>query len=114
MKFNIVNTDEYTILKLKERNLNSMLAPKLKSEFVVLRNEGVRVLIFDLEEVEYIDSSGLSAILTANRLWSDFGRFILINIRYEPVKKLIKISRLETILEIYPDLEEALNALVES
>ncbi len=114
MKFNTVNTEEYTLFQLKEHNLNSMLAPKLKSEFVVLRNEGVRVLIFDLEEVQYIDSSGLSAILTANRLWKDFGHFILINIKHEPVEKLIKISRLETILEIYPDLDEALKASVES
>ncbi len=108
MQFNIIRTDHYTLFQLKEKNLNSLLAPELKSEFVVIRNNGDQNLILDLEEVEYIDSSGLSAILTANRLWKDFGHFILINIKHEPIERLIKISRLETILSIYPSLEDAL------
>ena len=77
MKFSLDKKDRYSVFQLNEENLNSLMAPNLKSEFVFLRNEGVRNLIFDLRNVQYVDSSGLSAILTANRLWKDYGSFVL-------------------------------------
>ena len=74
---------------------------------VFFRNEGVRNLIFDLKDVDYIDSSGLSSILTANRIWKDYGAFVLVNMNSESVKKLIEISKLDSILTIIPTIEEA-------
>lgn len=109
MKFSIDKTERYTIFKLDSTNLNSFIAPDLKSEFVLLSNEGVRNLILDLSSVEYVDSSGLSAILTANRLWKDYGSFVLTGASNPAVKKLIEISRLETILVIVPTVEEAVD-----
>jgi len=107
MKFSLDKKDNYAVFSLDEENLNALLAPNLKSEFVFLRNEGVKNLIFDLSNVKYVDSSGLSSILTANRLWKDYGSFILTEIQHPAVKKLIEISRLETILTIIPTLKES-------
>lgn len=109
MKFSLDKQEKYSIFTLAEENLNSVIAPGLKSEFVFLRNEGVKNLIFDLADVKYVDSSGLSAILTANRLWKDYGSFILTGVAHPSVQKLITISRLETILTIIPSLEEAID-----
>ena len=108
MKFTLDKTERYSIIKLHEENLNSILAPDLKSEFVFFSNEGVRNLILDLSDVKYVDSSGLSAILTANRLWKDYGCFVLTGANHPAVKKLIEISRLESILTIIPTSEEAI------
>jgi len=108
MKFSVDKNDEYSVLQLEEDNLNSLIAPNLKSEFVFLRNEGVKNLIFDLSAVKYVDSSGLSAILTANRLWKDFGSFIISGVDHPSVVKLIEISRLESILTIIPTVAEAI------
>ena len=107
MKYSVDKNDIYSVLQLEEENLNSLIAPNLKSEFVFLRNEGVKNLIFDLSAVKYVDSSGLSAILTANRLWKDFGSFILTGVSHPSVQKLIEISRLESILSIIPTIEES-------
>ena len=109
MKFTTDKQEKYTILALNEKNLNSLIAPDLKSEFVFFRNEGVRNLILDLSEVDYVDSSGLSAILTANRIWKGYGTFILTGITSPSVEKLIKISRLETILTIVPTASESID-----
>lgn len=111
MKYSVDKNDNYSILQLEEENLNSLIAPNLKSEFVFLRNEGVQNLIFDLTAVKYVDSSGLSAILTANRLWKDFGTFILTGVEHASVKKLIEISRLESILSIIPTVKESVEFL---
>lgn len=109
MKYSLDKQDKYSILSLNEDNLNSLIAPNLKSEFVFLRNEGVRNLIFNLSDVKYVDSSGLSAILTANRIWSDYGTFIVTGIKHPSVEKLIKISRLDSILTLIPTLQEAID-----
>ncbi len=107
MKFTIDKQEKYTILSLEEKVLNTILAPSLKSEFVIMRNEGVQNLILDLSAVTFVDSSGLSAILTANRLWNGAGTFILTGIEHENVKKLINISRLDTVLTIIPTVSES-------
>lgn len=107
MKITLDKKDRYSVLSLHEENLNSLIAPDLKSEFVFLRNEGVRNLIFDMSDVQYVDSSGLSSVLTANRLWKGYGQFILAGTLNPSVDKLIKISRLDTILTILPTVSEA-------
>ena len=109
MKYTLDKSERYSIFKLHEDNLNSVLAPDLKSEFVFFRNEGVRNLILDLSDVKYVDSSGLSAILTANRLWKVYGSFVLTGATSTSVKKLIEISRLESILTIVPTVEESID-----
>ena len=109
MKYGVEKKEKYALLKLDEENLNSLIAPDLKSEFVFLRNEGVQNLIFDMSAIKYVDSSGLSSILTANRIWKDYGLFIVTGVEHESVQKLIKISRLETILLIIPTVGESID-----
>ncbi len=109
MKYSLDKQEKYTIFGLNEENLNSLIAPNLKSEFVFLRNEGVKNLILNVSDVQYVDSSGLSAILTANRLWKDYGTFILTGINHPAVQKLIEISRLETILTLIPTIQESID-----
>ncbi|HKK75828.1 MAG TPA: STAS domain-containing protein [Saprospiraceae bacterium] len=109
MKYSVDKQEKHTVFKLEEKNLNALLAPELKSKFVILYNEGIRNLILDLSEVEYVDSSGLSAILTADRLWKQLGSFILTGVQHDSVKKLIDISHLNDVLTIIPTLSESID-----
>jgi len=109
MKYTADKQEKYTVFTLMEDNLNSLVAPKVKSEFVILSNEGVKNLILDLSNVKFVDSSGLSAILTANRLWKSLGSFILTGIEHPSVKKLIEISRLDSVLSIIPTVQESID-----
>lgn len=108
MKYTVDKQERYTVFQIQEENVNSLVAPNLKSEFVILSNEGVNNLILDLSQVKYVDSSGLSAILTANRLWNAIGSFILTGIEHDSVKTLITISRLNSVLTIIPTVEESI------
>lgn len=109
MKFTVDKQERYTYLKLEESTFNSLIAPDLKSEFVFYRNEGIKNLILDLSAVEYVDSSGLSSILTAERLWKGFGTFVITGVVSDNIKKLITISRLDTVLTIIPTRQEAID-----
>lgn len=96
------------MMRIDEENLNSAVAPDFKSQFFLLAKEGIQNLILDLTPVRYVDSSGLSAILTADRLFKS-GTFVLTGIEHENVKKLIEISRLDTVLTIIPTVSESVD-----
>lgn len=110
-QFTVERGERYTLIRLSAEKLDTMVAPSLKSELVMLNADGVRNLIIDLSSARYCDSSGLSAILVANRLCKNAdGSLVLVNLQ-ESVKKLINISQLDSILQIMPSVDQAANHL---
>lgn len=109
MKYAVDKQESYTLLQLDEANLNTLIAPDLKSQLFILQSEGAQNVIFDLSKVDYVDSSGLSAILTGHRLWKDSGAFVVTGVNSDSVKKLIEISQLEPILNIVPTVNESVD-----
>ncbi len=111
MKYSIDKQEKYTLLSLNEEKLDSSIAPHLKSQMVTLHAEGVRNIILDLAQVKYTDSSGLSALLVGNRiLQEDDGIFVLTRLS-DHTLKLIKISQLDSVLNILPTVEEGIDAV---
>ncbi len=111
MNFEIEKKDNYAVVKVKVEKLDSQISPSLKSELVVLNADEFKNIIIDLTDTRYCDSSGLSAILVANRLCKNSGgSFVLCGLQ-RSVSKLISISQLDTILNITPTLDEAVDFL---
>lgn len=98
--------DGFSLIKVSDEKLDTMVAPDLKSEFVYLEKSGEEFVIVDLSDAKYCDSSGLSALLVGNRLLKDKGGLILFGLQPN-VKKLVEISQLHTVLNIADDLETA-------
>ena len=107
MKFSIDKQEKYSVFKLEDEKLNSVLAPSLKSEMIVLNAEGVKNIIFDMSGIRFVDSSGLSSILISNRLCKGVGGSLILCKVNDNVLKLIKISQLDSILTIIPTQQEA-------
>ena len=111
MKFAHEKTEHYTILKVLSEKLDSSVSPDLKSELLLLNKDGVFNIILDLTETRYCDSSGLSSVLVANRLCkNDNGTLVLVGLQ-PSVRKLITISQLESVLQIVPTVNEAIDYL---
>lgn len=111
MNFETIQNKNEAIVKSNVSKLDASNASELKSELILLNKNGVNNVIMDLSETKYCDSSGLSAILSANRLCKDSnGRFILCGLQSN-VFKLIQISQLDQVLAITASKEEALEAL---
>lgn len=107
MNFEIAPHDKYILIKSRIEKLDTNFAPELKSLLVLHNKEGIRNMIIDLSDTRYCDSSGLSAILVANRLCrGSEGSFVLTGLQ-EPVMKLVTISQLHTVLNITPTVSEA-------
>ncbi|KXX69753.1 MULTISPECIES: STAS domain-containing protein [unclassified Flammeovirga] len=111
MRFSVNKSEKYTVLIPEEEKLDSLKAPQLKAEIVTMFQSGTENLIIDLSSVKYVDSSGLSSILVANRLAGEVnGRLVLAGLN-EHVMKLIKISKLETVLNLLPTVQEAIDSV---
>jgi len=111
MNITIDKQEKYALLKIQEAKLTSVVAPELKAEIVVLHHEHFKNMIFDISEVQYCDSSGLSAILVGFRMCRDNnGTFVLTGAQ-EHVKKLISISQLDSMLHQVPTVNEAVDLI---
>ena len=107
MDFNIENKNKCTVITIETEKLDTHIAPSLKSELVLISGKGEKNIILDLQKCQNCDSSGLSAILVANRLCKNAGgTFVLCGLN-EAVERLITISQLDTVLSITADIEEA-------
>jgi len=113
MDFEKLKSADYTLVKVLNDRLDTSNAPDLKSELIVVNTHGEKNIILDLSNCEYCDSSGLSAILVANRLCEDaIGTFILTGLQPD-VEQIIRISMLHTVLIITKTVDEAKNLLLE-
>ena len=114
MEFKIDKFENHTLIKVLEEKLDTHIAPTLKSELVLVSGNGEKNIILDLGNCRYCDSSGLSAILVANRLCKNAnGTFVLTGLN-DAVERLITISQLDTVLNISNSLEEAVSLIKEA
>lgn len=112
MNFETKRVGDITVFKLNEKRLDTSISGLLKGEFtMILKVEGVNKLIIDLSEVESCDSSGLSAILVANRIVSLNEGQIRLAAPSEKVHTLIKITQLDRVLPVTDTVEHALMEL---
>jgi anti-sigma B factor antagonist len=111
MEFKIEKLENYTLIQVNEEKLDTHIAPTLKSELVLVSGNGEKNILLDLGNVRYCDSSGLSAILVANRLCKNAnGTFVLTGLN-EAVERLITISQLDTVLNITNTVEEGIDLI---
>ena len=112
MNFETKRIDDITVFKLNEKRLDTNISGLLKGEFtLLLKVEGINKLIIDLSEVETCDSSGLSALLVANRTLNTQMEVIRLVAPSEKVLTLIKITQLDRVLHVCDTVEEAIDEL---
>lgn len=107
MDFQTIQNKLSAVIKLNAEKLTAVNATELKTEMLALNKNGVNNIILDLSATKYCDSSGLSSILTGNRLCKDTnGKFILCGLQ-PSVFKVIQIAQLDKVLLLSNNQEEA-------
>ena len=111
MKFSVTKNGKATILKLHGRKLDAAVASELKAEFLVLcKPKAAAKLIIDMHEVQFCDSSGLSALLIADRTMREHGGTVHLVHVHEKVMALMHISQLDRVFTINKKIEEAIKS----
>jgi anti-sigma B factor antagonist len=100
MNFETIKNGASVTLKLKEKKLDAAVSSELKGEFLILCKPKLETLVVDLADVDFCDSSGLSALLIAERKMKEHGGKVkLINV-HKKVSGLLKISMLDRVFDI--------------
>lgn len=80
-------------------------APRLEQEVLSASAESPAVVVIDLARLEFMDSTGLRALLGAQELTAQAGqRFVLLR-GPDQVERLLTLTRVADRLEILEDLE---------
>jgi len=111
MDFKIEKQEGFVSVLMLNQKLDTTVAPTLKSELILLSGNGEKNILLDLTNCNYCDSSGLSAILVANRLCKNSeGVFILAGLQ-PPVERLITVSQLDSVITIAPTSKDGIEMM---
>ncbi|WP_136611719.1 STAS domain-containing protein [Sinomonas albida] len=106
MKFAVLERNGFTEVSAHGR-LNMISAPMLKAEVSRAIELGHRRIVLNLGETEFMDSSGLGALVGCLKAARQAGGDLRIaNVR-EQVQMVLKLTSMDRILTPYGDVEDA-------
>lgn len=114
MNFSLEHKDNLAIFTLKNTKLTSEISAQLKAKLLIIAQPDIEGLLIDLSSVEYCDSSGIGALLLANRQMGEYGLPVLLCGLQESVLQLLQLTRTSELFEIYDSVEEAINTFTET
>jgi len=109
MQSEIEKRETMILYRPLEPVLNASHTVQLKSDFAVLAHTSEhKPVVVDLSQVRAIDSSVLSALLMLRRLLEGQGRPLAIVSDQEAVKNVFRLSKMDMVMPLLPNIEEAL------
>jgi anti-sigma B factor antagonist len=102
------DAERATILDV-EGEIHVSTAPQFSELLNATVDAGRTALVLDLTGVSFIDSTGLSVLLTALRKVTRAGGRMVLVCSNPTVLRLFEITRLDTTFEIQPELDAALS-----
>lgn len=92
------------------RRLMMADAPQVRSQIQSLVARGSTRLVLDLQEVEMMDSSGLSTLVTALKEVEKVEGRVVLAAPSDDVRALIEITQLHQVFEIFDDQSAAVRS----
>lgn len=107
--FDETDTGNATVLKINGR-LDSVSAAELKGRIVAMPMHGKRNVVVDMQGVDFIDSSGVSALVAALYNMREYDLQLKLSGLQENVLISFQIIKLDKVFSIYPGVNEALSS----
>jgi anti-sigma B factor antagonist len=106
MKIEIETKDGWTVFRL-DGDLDSGSAAEMQNRFMKSLDSGQTSFLVDLEKVNYLDSSGLAALVKLYKEIRTRGGSLALCAVQRDAMKIFQLTRLDKIFTIYPDLGSA-------
>jgi anti-sigma B factor antagonist len=103
--------DHHTTVVAVEGEIHVSTAPEFSAMLSATVTGGCTSLVLDLTDVMFIDSTGLSVLLSALRQVTHAGGSMAVVCSNPTVLRLFEITRLDTTFDIHARLEPALAAV---
>ena len=99
------------VIKVKEDRLDAHNANDLKSELLHSFDEGKKDILIDLQEVRFIDSSGLGALVSGFKNAITHQGSLKLSSLQPQVRSMFELTRLHRVFDIFPSSAEVLENL---
>lgn len=106
MKINQSITDSVVILAITG-DLDSFSVSYLKEHLQKLFNDDQYRIIIDLSSVDFIDSAGLGHLVSCLKVCMHNSGDLLLAGPNDPIKDLLRITKLKDIFKVFETVEEA-------
>ena len=100
---------ETLIVRVGEHRIDAAVAVLFKDRVVTLTAGAPPRVVLDLEAVEFLDSSGLGAIVAIMKLLQPDTRLDLAAL-HPTVAKVFKLTRMDQVMKIHDDMDAARRA----
>ena len=105
-----IEREGVTILEMKGRITMGKEATALRDEISVLAAANVKNIVLDLQHVDFIDSTGLGAlVICATSARKNGGNVKLVHVNKRQIELLV-MTKLATVFEIFTDDQDAINS----
>lgn len=110
MNLSLTEENGVTIIALSGKIMGGPEATQINDQIHALIDQNKKNLIIDLEEVDWMNSSGLGILIGAiTTLKNNGGKLALINVS-ERIRNLFRITKLKDVFPVYPDKHSAMQA----
>jgi anti-sigma B factor antagonist len=89
-------------------SLDIATSPTVRATLTSASERGDHKLIVDLTKVDFLDSTGLGALIGGQRRAKEFGGEIRLVAKEGQILRLLRITGLLKVFAVYPTLEDAL------
>lgn len=100
-------TNATQIIKVHSDRIDAAMAIQFKEDMRHEAEGGAERVVLDLSGVEFIDSSGLGAIVASMKQLGSGRRLDLAGL-HPFVEKVFRLTRMDTVFKLYPTLDDAL------
>jgi anti-sigma B factor antagonist len=98
---------QVAVIKIGEKRLDAVNATNLRNYVADLINKGRDKIVVDLSGLEFMDSSGLGAIVACKKLAGSEG-YLRVSGAQGAVQELFRITRMDKLFQSYHTVDEAL------
>lgn len=110
MQLETTTTGKVMTVKVLDKRLDAKIAVQFKEKMTALINANNFFLVLDLENVDFIDSSGLGAIVTSLKVLGRRGDLVIASVNND-VLMMFTLTRMDRVFRIFPNAVEAVAAL---
>jgi anti-sigma B factor antagonist len=90
-------------------SLDIATAPSLRAALIEAADEGKHDILVDLSHLEFLDSTGLGALIGAHRRALEHGGRVRLVVGDGTIQRLLTITGLMRVFAVYASLDAALN-----
>ena len=98
------------IVNILDKRLDANIAYEFKDKMASYISKGDHFIVLNISDVDYIDSSGLGAIVSSLKMLGDKGDIVICGTQ-DTVMRMFKLTRMNKVFRMYETENEAVESL---